>query len=296
MKHKKSIMLLAIVLAVCWAATPVVADWWPGDSYKMHFPQTPKLGGWDVEFAMSILGDDWLCTETGEVSDIHFWISWMEDNVQEIPFIYVSIWSDNPQGQHGYSEPLGPLWERYFNPGEFTVLEWDQDLQGWYDPSSGYWGLQDHVRRFQINIEHIPEPFVQEAGTIYWLVIGFGDLPFVGWKETDQNWNDDAVFWRRDLLMWQEVRDPITQTSIDLAFVITSECCNHDGIRGDANYSMGLDVADLTYLAAYLFRGGPAPPCFEEGDVDGSGGINVADITYLVNYLFKGGPAPAPCP
>jgi hypothetical protein len=72
-------------------------------------------------------------------------------------------------------------------------------------------------------------------------------------------------------------------------------CCNHDGIRGDCNYDMSLNVADLTYLVDYLFRGGSAPPCPEEGDINGDGGINVADLTYLVDYLFRGGPAPAPC-
>lgn len=74
-------------------------------------------------------------------------------------------------------------------------------------------------------------------------------------------------------------------------------CCNHDGMRGDVNYDLsGPNVADLTYLVDYLFRGGTAPPCFEEGDVDGDGSINVADLTYLVDFLFRGGPAPQPCP
>ncbi|MEW5994065.1 MAG: hypothetical protein AB1744_06680 [Candidatus Zixiibacteriota bacterium] len=59
-------------------------------------------------------------------------------------------------------------------------------------------------------------------------------------------------------------------------------------------------MADLTYLVAYLFQGGAAPPCIEEANVDGiigpGGPIDVADLTYLVAYLFQGGPAPAPCP
>ncbi|MFH1373197.1 MAG: SBBP repeat-containing protein [bacterium] len=73
-------------------------------------------------------------------------------------------------------------------------------------------------------------------------------------------------------------------------------CCNHDGIRGDADYSMTLDVGDLTFLVAYLFQGGPPPPCLEEGDVDGSGAIDVGDLTWLVAFLFQSGPPPAPCP
>jgi hypothetical protein len=61
---------------------------------------------------------------------------------------------------------------------------------------------------------------------------------------------------------------------------------------GDIDNSGGVDVADLTYLVDYLFRGGPAPAVPEAADVDGSGGIDVADLTYLVDYLFRGGPEP----
>lgn len=64
-------------------------------------------------------------------------------------------------------------------------------------------------------------------------------------------------------------------------------------ICGDVNGDeYGPNVADLTYLVDYLFRGGPAPPVMEAADVDLSGHINVADLTYLVNFLFRGGPAP----
>ena len=78
--------------------------------------------------------------------------------------------------------------------------------------------------------------------------------------------------------------------------LIVHPCCT--GIRGNVNGDPGdqINVADLTYLVSYLFKGGPAPPCFEEGDVNGDGKINVSDLTYVVSYLFKGGPAPADCP
>ncbi len=82
-----------------------------------------------------------------------------------------------------------------------------------------------------------------------------------------------------------------------------SICCNGDGIRGNADGQTGvggeIDVADLTYLVAYLFQGGPAPPCMDEGNVDGiigaGGPVDVADLTQLVAYLFAGGPPPAAC-
>lgn len=89
---------------------------------------------------------------------------------------------------------------------------------------------------------------------------------------------------------------PFADSSFE--FEDTVGCCIHDGIRGDVNYDMGLNVTDLTYLVDYLFRGGPAPPCQEEANVDGDPGeqINVADLTYLVDYLFRGGLPPPACP
>ncbi len=109
------------------------------------------------------------------------------------------------------------------------------------------------------------------------------------------------------------VGDSVTATATDavnntsefcLCRVVTSTtCCNGDGIRGNVDMITGaggeIDVADLTYLVAYLFLGGPPPPCIPEANVDGltgaGGPVDVADLTYLVAYLFAGGPAPVPC-
>ena len=57
-----------------------VADWVPSDGHKMHYPQMPDEDGWDVSAAWpgggQCLADDWECSETGYVTDIHFWGSW----------------------------------------------------------------------------------------------------------------------------------------------------------------------------------------------------------------------------
>jgi hypothetical protein len=83
----------------------------------------------------------------------------------------------------------------------------------------------------------------------------------------------------------------------------TDGCCtppmrgNVDGLTGPSGE---IDVADLSYLVDYLFKGGPEPPCIDEANVDGvigpGGPIDVADLSYLVDYLFKGGPQPVSCP
>ncbi|MFH1374403.1 MAG: dockerin type I repeat-containing protein [bacterium] len=80
--------------------------------------------------------------------------------------------------------------------------------------------------------------------------------------------------------------------SINQGYWQSFGCCDK---RGDVDNTGAIDVGDLTYLVAYLFQGGPPPPCEDEGDVDGTGSIDVGDLTYLVAYLFQGGPAPPPC-
>lgn len=72
--------------------------------------------------------------------------------------------------------------------------------------------------------------------------------------------------------------------------VCTGTRGNVDGYLNDL-----VNVADLTYFIAYLFRGGPPPPVFDEADVNTDLNLNVADLTYLIAYLFRGGPSPAPC-
>ncbi|RKY93967.1 MAG: hypothetical protein DRQ06_05930 [Candidatus Hydrothermota bacterium] len=64
---------------------------------------------------------------------------------------------------------------------------------------------------------------------------------------------------------------------------------------GDVNGDGGVDFVDLTYLAIYLFEGGPPPTSLWASDVNGDGTTSASDLTYLANYLFAGGPAPD-CP
>lgn len=81
---------------------------------------------------------------------------------------------------------------------------------------------------------------------------------------------------------------------------------NQDGIgdacccvlRGDADGNAQRNVADLTYLVNFLFKGGAGPGCPQHANCNGDSGgaVNVADLTYMVDFLFKGGPSPAACP
>ena len=61
---------------------------------------------------------------------------------------------------------------------------------------------------------------------------------------------------------------------------------------GDPDRSGDVNVADVVYLVAYIFSGGPAPDPLASADVDCSGSLNIADAVYLIEYIFTHGTAP----
>jgi fimbrial isopeptide formation D2 family protein/uncharacterized repeat protein (TIGR01451 family) len=217
--------------------TTTVADWDPEDGHKMHYPQLPDPFGWDVDatyveaiWPQIILADDWMCSETGPVEDIHFWGSWLGDNVGTITAFAIAIHADIPANPPDipYSRPGEKLWERMFSPGEWIEAGPWEGPQGWYDPAEGYIP-ENHFLYWQYNIEDIPDPFIQEVGTIYWLAISAIVMPQPepfqprwGWKSSQDHWNDDACwsYWYEPF--WIDLWEPPDFTqSLDLAFVIT---------------------------------------------------------------------------
>jgi hypothetical protein len=58
---------------------------------------------------------------------------------------------------------------------------------------------------------------------------------------------------------------------------------------GDANDDDALDMVDILYIIAYLYKGGPPPVYIEATDVDGSGTVDMLDIIVLIQYLYRGG-------
>jgi len=227
-------VVLALVMLV---ATPGLGDWEPQDGHKMHFPQLPDPLGWDVAMTYpKVLADDWQCSESGFVDDVHFWVSWKGDEVGEIANIHLSI-HDNDANLP--SKPGVEFWSADFGPTDFVIRQAGTGEQGWYNPNTGEWIPGDHFTFYQINIMHIDDKvgaFYQEVESIYWLDIsvtvaqaGIGPTNGVepsyeiGWKTSPNHWMDDAVWGDYPEPTWQELLDPITEQSLDLAFVITPE-------------------------------------------------------------------------
>ena len=219
---KKKLVSILVCTLLIGTGTVVIADWSPGDGYKMHYPQEPDPNGWDVDWGNWTLADDWRCTECGTVTDFHFWISWWHDQEFDIPKIQIAIWSNNPGTE--YSMPEEELWNRTFYPEDFVISDpWDGE-QGWYNPVIGEWELNNHFKYFQINIMDIDEPFKQFESEIYWLVI---KMPFnsniIGWKTSiSDQFMDTAVYGLSDG-NWVPIYEPINGSKLDLSFVINGE-------------------------------------------------------------------------
>ncbi len=224
----------SVAALVLIAAPAAVADWAPGDPYKMHYPQLPDPSGWDVHamnYVMSprtkIVADDWLCTETGPVDDIHFWGSWLFDEPGGIDAISVDIYAGFPGPG---TVPGALLWTRFFIPGEFSIVDGGIGEQGFYNPYGPFiFPPPDHLFFHQINIESIPDPFIQDEGETYWLGITVwvkpvpGNVSEWGWKTSGSMPFGNFPTWMNppDVPMWTTLDGPVT--GVDLAFVITPE-------------------------------------------------------------------------
>ncbi|MFH1687507.1 MAG: agmatine deiminase family protein [bacterium] len=82
--------------------------------------------------------------------------------------------------------------------------------------------------------------------------------------------------------------DPDTPSSaIPVSLTVSSVSWVCGDVDGN---SIGPDIADLVYLVAYMFNGGPPPPVMQAAIVNGTTELDIANLVYLVTYMFSGGP------
>ncbi|MBS3768433.1 MAG: hypothetical protein KGY75_10000, partial [Candidatus Cloacimonetes bacterium] len=203
----------------------------PDDDCKMHYHQWPDTTWTGIDVRATepvILADDFLCTESGLINSIHIWGSWKEDMLSEMPTFTLSIWSDNPNGPGGYSQPDELLWTKDYDFTAYTYSIYHTVDEGeyWWDPYTGDWLSPGDWTVWQYDFA-IPdsEAFEQVEDSTYWLSVQVFDpmeLDF-GWKTSVNHWNDDAV-WGTDGLDWIELtypdQHPYYPESIDFAFYV----------------------------------------------------------------------------
>ncbi len=194
---------------------------------------------------VKVLADNFLCTSSGPIDNVHIWGSWLNDVPSPAVTFKLSIHADIPvPPTGGFSQPGPELWSAILPPSSVrpaAVLPPDP----FWDPNTGA-VLGVDTQLWQYNFTNIPNPFVQ-LGTpsnpiVYWLnveaIIPVGDPAVFGWATAaDVPHNlDDAVY--ADALApplpgvvqplgpWAPMvypGGPLQGQSFDLAFVITPE-------------------------------------------------------------------------
>jgi hypothetical protein len=238
----------------------------------VQYPQVPS--GVDVNASQNLtLADDFLCTNTGPVTDIHLWGSWLQDRIDPNVLFTLTIWSDVPRQTNGGtiipSHPGIPLWSEPFGPGEYYQCQYTNITEQFYDPSiPGPIGFDTNVYYLCF---YPRQPFRQQGTaavpTNYWLSVNAqtaasaGNL--FGWHSSYQFYNDIAVWGAGpNPAAWKPMTDPFGNP-LSMAFKVTTPtnepppppCCpetngvkfvQHPKVPGglDVNASQNLTLAD----------------------------------------------------
>jgi hypothetical protein len=241
----------------------ICEELWPG--HKMHYPQLPDEAGWDVYAnggpTMAVnLADDWQCSETGWIKDIHWWGSWKGGIEAPILAFGIRIWSNIPaeDSPTGYSMPGDMLWERAPYPEMVSISS--PTPEGWYNPAINEVIPNDHntYYRYDLYLDSL-DWFWQEEGNVYWLSIicvhlGSTDVQW-GWKSSIYHFMDDAVWGLEGEWGWIDIWEPPDfEISLDLAFVITAgveptgACC-YENAAGE--YALCVETTQDSCLTVY---------------------------------------------
>lgn len=172
------------------------------------YVQGPKtLGGFDVWNNPYVLADDFICTNTSPISDIHLWGSWLGDQAltNSITF-WLGIYNDVPVGPgNPFSHPgTNLLWQQWFTPGQYAETIWTANAsEQFLDPGPTNIIGGDSVVWYYC---FYPTNAFQQLGTptnskTYWLA-AYAKLPAgsqysYGWKTTTNVQHDVSVhaFW-----------------------------------------------------------------------------------------------------
>jgi len=172
---------------------PTIVGDWPGQ-YTKWDQMTPGISTWggasfiDPDIGSALSADDFLCTQSAPITDIHF-AGWGYG----IQLFRITFWTDYPRTTTDESRPYDPIYDQTIGSADPE----DPYKRGWQDNGDG---------TFRINL---PESqWFYQQGTpanpiVYWLGIqgvmpqdGYSDIFY--WNFVDQYeaplWGDDAAF------------------------------------------------------------------------------------------------------
>jgi len=217
-----AIVMAVLLLASAAGAQECIPKW----------SQPPNMiDGFDVEswvFGASsfLVADDWLCMDATPVECVRWWgsyIGWASDTNTPVPPPMFPQPSGFLLSWHIYEPPPpfsrpGPLlMEEFVVP---TLIEWFGAVPDFYNP--GFW---EHEYIYEATLM---APWPQIPGTTYFLNIQavYDVDPTLlypwGWKNTEMQWNDDAVWSEDGGINWMPLEWPFGHRlefqSMDMAF------------------------------------------------------------------------------
>ena len=188
------------------------------DTGGVKYLQLPNLtNGIDVNAAFSppdprdgltwVLADDFPCTNSGPITDIHLWGSWLFDAVDTNATYTLAIWSDAPTNATGlnYSRPDQLLWTQTYGSGQYALCPYANQIENFYDGDSAILGAPSLIggssNLFYLCFDASPTNTFQQTGkpnakTNYWLSVtvqSFAGNRYFGWKSSATAYNDAAV-------------------------------------------------------------------------------------------------------
>lgn len=109
----------------------------------------------------------------------------------------------------------------------------------------------------------------------------------------------ESHFWHWDTTLYHDPSRRLTFVGTDLLPIEPGFDVFRDQVEllpflpGDCNGDGTVSIADLTYMIAFMFRGGPLPFAINTMDINGDcRGPDIADLVALIEYLFQAGPPP----
>jgi hypothetical protein len=227
--------------------------------------QRPEVGnGIDFNATMPFtLADDFKCTNSGRITDIHLWGSWLTDQVDPGATYTLAIWSDAPTNvDRPFSHPGIMVWSQVFGPNTYTLCPYTNVSEPFFNPGTTV-PLGGSSNLYYLCFYPDPATIFRQGGspnqpTNYWLSVtvqpSSPTAPFnFGWKSSADHYNDTAVqttaAFPPPSSAWNPFYGPTTGAHVDLAFKITTDTntspvCVENGVKYEQDPKLfgGLDV------------------------------------------------------
>jgi hypothetical protein len=206
------------------------------ESNGVKYIQPPNFQGLDVwNSGPWVLADDFVCTNTGPVSDIHLWGSWAQDHQPDTNIsFWLAVYDDVPASATNlFSIPGNLLWNEQFPPGQYVQTFAGTGREAFLDPGPpNILGPESNVWYYCFTPTNLTQYGSLTNPQVYWLMV-YATLPsgstnMYGWKTTTVISNDISVHaqWGGSPPIgnpgWTRTFQASTGGPLDLAFKLTT--------------------------------------------------------------------------